>query len=684
MSVTPTGAKNGFAPLRALHAAFLRENSPEAWSRLWVASALLGLNQLREEGMLQANGTLLLPIEDPWAWLAAGRFAESQGDWTQALRAYNHVVQIAPLSPLGRFWQAHTLARMGSMDEASSAFALIGEQFSWPAGTFDTRRVSYTDDTVPTQLGTCQASAAVEWLLPPPEARGVRAGTVVLVSLDGRYALRFGQQLIDSWRMLGEDPGLWLHIHLINAEPQARQVVVQWAQSCASISLSGEIVALPPKPSLWGPTPDRMAEHRTWFACARLRMLPFWLEHCAEGVVVTDADVRFLKDPRLLWAELGSASAGAVRFDPRTKVLWEEWYLTLALFRADTQGKRVAAALADYVGDFLARGQGCWGLDQAALWCVFASFGGPVGMQPALADSPVAAIGQQWVRWPGGPEHPEAVIDTSVASLSHTQETATQGVPSHSAEKLCYTRNFEDVMLQRVFADVAQGCYIDVGASHPIDDSNTYALYTRGWRGLCVEPLDYSRLWADHRPRDLFVNAAVGKATGVLDFHIFDRAQQISTGSPEIRTLWQARQIAPSRTVQVPQYSLGDLWRRHLGQVCDVHLLSIDVEGMEKDVLAGIDWKVQRPWLVVVEAVKPGVPDLSPMDWEPSLVEAGYVKVYFDGVNCFYLAHEREALRACFALPPNVWDGFVMARQRHLELELASCRIKLAKKDERV
>src|SRR5688500_14051812 len=42
---------------------------------------------------------------------------------------------------------------------------------------------------------------------------------------------------------------------------------------------------------------------------------------------------------------------------------------------------------------------------------------------------------------------------------------------------ICYTRSFEDVMLQRVLRDVEQGCYLDIGACAPIMDSNTFAFY---------------------------------------------------------------------------------------------------------------------------------------------------------------------------------------------------------------
>lgn len=224
-------------------------------------------------------------------------------------------------------------------------------------------------------------------------------------------------------------------------------------------------------------------------------------------------------------------------------------------------------------------------------------------------------------------------------------------------------------MIQRALADVAQGFYVDVGASAPIEDSNTYGLYRRGWRGVCVEPLDYGAMWRKARPDDVFVNAAVGAAAGELTLHVFNQSQQISTASASVQALWQERAVAADESRTVPVRTLTQVLDQHAaGRV--IHLLSVDVEGMEREVLAGLDWQRYRPWLVVVEAVKPGVPEPSHHEWEPLVLQAGYQRVHFDGVNRFYLAHEQLHLRGRFALPPNVWDGFVMAREVALEAKV--------------
>lgn len=230
---------------------------------------------------------------------------------------------------------------------------------------------------------------------------------------------------------------------------------------------------------------------------------------------------------------------------------------------------------------------------------------------------------------------------------------------------ISYSRNLEDVILQRVLADVEKGCYVDVGASHPVVDNNTYAFYEKGWRGIGVDALDYGPLWVEARVEDVFVNAALGAKPGQVTFHIFQETPQISTGSGASLETWRADGRVPDQTATVALLPLSGLLEEHFDGR-PVHLLSIDVEGMEKEVLEGADLRRHRPWVVVLEATRPGTPISDHAGWEPLLLEAGYHMAYADGLNRFYLASERDALRPRFGLPPNVFDNFVRASELEL------------------
>ena len=245
-----------------------------------------------------------------------------------------------------------------------------------------------------------------------------------------------------------------------------------------------------------------------------------------------------------------------------------------------------------------------------------------------------------------------------------------------------YAQNFEDVTLFRALGKLAKGAYVDVGASDPVSDSVTRAFYERGWRGVNIEPIAsvHARLVAD-RPEDVNLNVAVADVTGELTLH-----EVVGTGMStlvaEIAQLHRAggHQV---RDITVPVTTLDSVWDEQGLHV--VHFLKIDVEGAERQVLQGIDLTKHRPWVILVESTRPNSMEPTHQEWEPLLFDRGYVFVYFDGLNRFYVASEKEAeLREPLSLPPNYFDQFVrysdvkvQQRAHAIALEVESLRAEL-------
>ncbi len=241
---------------------------------------------------------------------------------------------------------------------------------------------------------------------------------------------------------------------------------------------------------------------------------------------------------------------------------------------------------------------------------------------------------------------------------------------------ISYTRNFEDVMLVRALGGIQQGFYVDVGASHPVIDSNTYALYNKGWRGIAIEPQPiFNELWQQHRPEDGLINAAAAATSGETMLFKPVVYGQGATINANFATDYQARGIAMEQ-YPVRVHTLNEILA-FARPACDIHLLSIDVEGAEAAALQGLDLQRFRPWLIVLESTLPGVPAPNFADWEPILLAADYEFVYFDAVNRFYVAREHAELKAHFDHPPCVWDDFT-------SYELTSTQEALQKQQERL
>ena len=220
-----------------------------------------------------------------------------------------------------------------------------------------------------------------------------------------------------------------------------------------------------------------------------------------------------------------------------------------------------------------------------------------------------------------------------------------------------YAQNFEDVMLRRALRDVERGFYIDVGAAHPDTESVTRAFYDLGWHGINVEPTaeDFRRLLAA-RPRDVNLRLALGEAPGPATLFAVP-GTGLSTLRPEAARAC-AQLGMEVRETAVTVETLAELCRRHAPPV--IHFLKVDVEGAEREVLAGADFGAHRPWIVLVETTRPMSTEEVHAEWEPLLLEAGYRFAWFDGLNRFYVAAERhDVLAPHFRAPPNVFDDFV-------------------------
>lgn len=154
----------------------------------------------------------------------------------------------------------------------------------------------------------------------------------------------------------------------------------------------------------------------------------------------------------------------------------------------------------------------------------------------------------------------------------------------------------EDTLLYQLQPQ-REGFYIDVGAYHPWQGSNTYKLYLRGWHGITVEPnpevaAQFRRL----RPRDVHLNLGVSESAGELAYHHFDDAKLNSFDGAQAGRM----NCAVRKTTTVPCLPLSDIVARYAPGT-RIDMLSIDCEGLDLEVLESLDWETTRPCVLVIE-----------------------------------------------------------------------------------
>ncbi len=236
---------------------------------------------------------------------------------------------------------------------------------------------------------------------------------------------------------------------------------------------------------------------------------------------------------------------------------------------------------------------------------------------------------------------------------------------------ISYSGNFEDVLLNRLFRDKRPGFYVDIGAHHPIFASNTHHFYLLGWRGINVEPTSYFTHFPKIRPEDVNLKVAVSNSCGTINFRECTGQAAVSqvdgVANEHIALANIKREI-----FEIETRTLASILQENSSP--EIDFLSIDVEGHEKQVIEGNDWDRFRPRLLLIESTFPFTNTLCHHDWEPILLENGYLFAHFDGVNRFYVRDDQSKLYDLLQVPLNVLDYFetyetVELRKRVAELE---------------
>lgn len=167
-----------------------------------------------------------------------------------------------------------------------------------------------------------------------------------------------------------------------------------------------------------------------------------------------------------------------------------------------------------------------------------------------------------------------------------------------------FSQEGEDMILARYFERRSSGFYVDVGAHDPRRFSNTLLLYRLGWRGINIDATPGSmRRFRSARPRDINLEVAVGPTTGRATLTVFDE--------PALNTLDDATaqvHVSAGYTVRdrrlIEVRTLASILHEHVPQGQGIELFSVDVEGLDLEVLKSNDWSRFQPEVIAVESLR--------------------------------------------------------------------------------
>jgi FkbM family methyltransferase len=158
------------------------------------------------------------------------------------------------------------------------------------------------------------------------------------------------------------------------------------------------------------------------------------------------------------------------------------------------------------------------------------------------------------------------------------------------------------MILRRIFEGKLQGFYVDVGAHHPQRYSNTYYFYLNGWRGINIDAMPGGMdQFIALRPKDINLEAAIAKERKEITYYMFN--EPVLNSFDEELAL--TRDKAPFSIIGKKNMftrTLAEVLNEHLPPNQKIDFLSIDVEGLDLEVLESHNWDKFRPYCILVES----------------------------------------------------------------------------------
>jgi len=175
----------------------------------------------------------------------------------------------------------------------------------------------------------------------------------------------------------------------------------------------------------------------------------------------------------------------------------------------------------------------------------------------------------------------------------------------HFKSYTSYSQEGEDMVLRSFYEGKKRykGYYVDVGAHHPYRFSNTLYFYKKGWKGINIEPTpSAAKLFKFFRSRDINLNIGISSKRDKLNFYCFNEPA-LNGFSKELseerdKTLKKYKIV---KELKIETYPLAEVLDNYLPTGQKIDFLTIDVEGLDMQVLQSNNWTKYKPLHILVE-----------------------------------------------------------------------------------
>jgi FkbM family methyltransferase len=171
---------------------------------------------------------------------------------------------------------------------------------------------------------------------------------------------------------------------------------------------------------------------------------------------------------------------------------------------------------------------------------------------------------------------------------------------------ISYAQSGEDIIVDFIFNNILNQpkfTYCDIGAHHSTHISNTALFYRKGMNGICIEP--DPTLFEEiqrNRSKDICLNIGIGFSDKeeILDFFIMSPRSLNTFSRTEAERLDKEGVHKIVEVKKIQTINVNRIFEKHF--IPD--FLSIDVEGIDFEILKSIDLNTNRPRVICIETAE--------------------------------------------------------------------------------
>lgn len=208
-----------------------------------------------------------------------------------------------------------------------------------------------------------------------------------------------------------------------------------------------------------------------------------------------------------------------------------------------------------------------------------------------------------------------------------------------------YSQCGEDRILEFLFTNflkIPKPSYIDIGAHHPSYLNNTKIFYEKGSRGINIEPnpllIKYFHLF---RSKDTNLCMGISDSKAILDYYMMSVPTMNTFSQSEAKELDKNTSIKIKKIIKVKTDNVKNILTTYFNGIFP-DLLTIDVEGVEMEILNSIDYKSNYPKVICIETLSYSEKDYGAKDKDliDFISNKGYILYADTYINTIFVKEE--------------------------------------------